>query len=164
MSSARGYSSVRTCWACELPLPLDEFGFARKGVGGRNARCKSCMKAYHRKWYAEHRERRRASNDAGDAQRRGEVRTRLVEHLLEHPCVDCGESDPMVLQFDHVRGSKRANIADMVASACAWDTIRTEIQKCEVRCANCHQRKTIRENGWYLKGAVAQAGRASRSQ
>ena len=57
-------------------------------------------------------------------------------------CIDCGESNPIVLDFDHVRGEKLYNIADMVHKAFSIETIKEEIRKCEVRCANCHRKKT----------------------
>ena len=57
-------------------------------------------------------------------------------------CVDCGESDPIVLEFDHVRGKKKRNIADMATQAYSINTIKEEIRKCCIRCANCHRRKT----------------------
>jgi transcription elongation factor Elf1 len=57
-------------------------------------------------------------------------------------CADCGESDSVILEFDHVKGEKRANIADMVHRPLCIDSIKKEIRKCEVRCANCHRRKT----------------------
>jgi len=65
---------------------------------------------------------------------------RRVKSMLD--CVDCGESDPIVLEFDHVRGEKVKNIADMVNQSYGIETIKNEIRKCEVRCANCHRRKT----------------------
>jgi hypothetical protein len=61
--------------------------------------------------------------------------------------VDCGESDPVVLDFDHVRGSKRFSIAIAVTLGYPWETLLREIEKCEVRCANCHRRKTARQMG-----------------
>ncbi len=59
------------------------------------------------------------------------------------PCVDCGESNPVVLEFDHVCGEKHHNISDMVNQSYCIDTIKKEIRKCEVRCANCHRKKTL---------------------
>ncbi len=55
------------------------------------------------------------------------------------PCVDCGCVNPVLLEFDHVRGEKEKCISDMVRGAYSIDTIQKEIDKCEVRCANCHR-------------------------
>ncbi len=68
----------------------------------------------------------------------------LNTHLESHPCVDCGESDIVVLEFDHVRGVKKYNVSNMVASGHSLRKIRAEIDKCEIRCANCHRRVTAK--------------------
>lgn len=68
----------------------------------------------------------------------------IAGYLANHPCVDCGEPDPIVLEFDHVRGEKRFNIADAVSKGVSLDTMIAEVAKCEVRCANCHRRVTYR--------------------
>jgi len=57
-------------------------------------------------------------------------------------CVDCGEENPVLLEFDHVRGKKRSNISDMSRQSYCIATIQKEIEKCEVRCANCHRQVT----------------------
>ena len=54
-------------------------------------------------------------------------------------CKDCGESNPLVLDFDHVRGKKIMCISNMVRNSYSIETIQKEIDKCEVRCANCHR-------------------------
>ena len=54
-------------------------------------------------------------------------------------CVDCGESNPLVLDFDHVRGVKFSHISDMVNRPYNINKIKEEIKKCEIRCANCHR-------------------------
>lgn len=55
------------------------------------------------------------------------------------PCADCGVSYPaVVMDFDHVRGTKEANVSQLVRRA-SWARIEAEIAKCEVVCANCHR-------------------------
>lgn len=80
-----------------------------------------------------------------NAQAREDALGKVLTFLKTHPCVDCGESDPVVLTFDHVRGTKKANVSEMLAGKCSWSTIESEIAKCEVRCANCHMRRTAQQ-------------------
>jgi hypothetical protein len=70
--------------------------------------------------------------------------------LAEHPCVDCGETDPVVLEFDHVRGKKKFNISGN-AYAKSDQELEKEIAKCEVRCRNCHVKRHHRD-GYGHKG------------
>lgn len=64
----------------------------------------------------------------------------LAEYLHQHPCVDCGETDPVVLEFDHL-GNKSFNVAYGMRAR-SWEAVLAEIEKCEVVCANCHKRRT----------------------
>jgi hypothetical protein len=48
----------------------------------------------------------------------------------------------VVLDFDHVKGEKKKAIADMVSNYYSIKTIKEEMRKCEIRCANCHRKKT----------------------
>ena len=57
----------------------------------------------------------------------------------EGECVDCGEKNYVVLDFDHVRGSKVKCISDMMRGSYGLKSIQKEIDKCEIRCANCHR-------------------------
>ena len=54
-------------------------------------------------------------------------------------CIDCGESNPIVLDFDHVNGVKLGNVSDISNGGYSIKTIQKEIDKCEVRCSNCHR-------------------------
>ena len=74
-------------------------------------------------------------------------------YLAQHPCVDCGEGDPIVLEFDHVRDAKIDSVSALVANPTALNTVVAEIEKCEVRCANCHRRKTVMTHNHY-KGRI----------
>jgi hypothetical protein len=77
-----------------------------------------------------------------------QARENLCRYLLAHPCVDCGEKDIVVLQFDH-QGGKECNVGTMVSDGTRWDRILAEIAKCEVVCANDHARRTARSFGWF---------------
>lgn len=56
------------------------------------------------------------------------------------PCADCGRIyPPYVMDFDHVRGVKAANISQMKSSL---EDIAAEIAKCDLVCANCHRERT----------------------
>ncbi len=79
---------------------------------------------------------------------------KVREYYKKHPCVDCGENDPVVLDFDHRVGEKKLrNVSNMMHWSC-WDTIKKEIDKCDVRCANCHRRKTAKERNYYVNKLV----------
>lgn len=96
---------------------------------------------YFKKWWKKnkHLHRQRVSNNR--KQRRAYLRQCRDNYLQHHPCVDCGNSDIRVLEFDHVRRTKKENIANMLQREVAWNTILKEISKCDVRCANCHRIK-----------------------
>ena len=81
-----------------------------------------------------------------------ENKRRLYTYLSSHPCVDCGQTDIRCLEFDHVRGNKSYSIATLIKRAASWSAIEAEITKCEVRCVNCHRRKTLERGKWWRFG------------
>lgn len=97
---------------------------------------------------------------AARQRRRKDRQAFLWQYLIEHPCVDCGETDPQVLEFDHVRGIKKYVITALISAGLNYERIKAEIAKCDVRCANCHRRKTYRERGSW-KHARAQESSAA---
>lgn len=118
--------TLRTCTTCHRDLPLGDYYTSR---GRPYTECKTCHKAR--------------------MCRRREAGTRAIWDWLEsHPCVDCGEADPVVLDFDHVRGEK-AGIISRMARQSNLAVVMAEVAKCEVRCANCHRRKTAETLGYY---------------
>lgn len=74
----------------------------------------------------------------------------VLEYLQTHPCTICGETDPVVLEFDHSSNYvKAANISKLINSNCSMKRLIAEIDKCQVLCANCHRRKTAKDCGSY---------------
>lgn len=88
--------------------------------------------------------------DANQAKYRKANFDRLWSLLLNSECKDCGNSNPMVLEFDHLPGSvKKFDVARAVAgSTRSWLAIQAEIDKCDVVCANCHRIRTARRGGF----------------
>jgi hypothetical protein len=108
---------------------------------GRQWKCRGCSSDHYEVHKPQYLSRVRVSNEA----RRQRAYLWLWGYLLEHPCVDCGEGDPVVLDFDHVRGVKIGDVKRMATQARSLTMITAEVEKCDVRCANCHRRKTARE-------------------
>jgi hypothetical protein len=74
---------------------------------------------------------------------------RFITHYLESaPCVDCGEADVVVLDFDHV-GVKRHGVVELAYREASIASLKREIGECEVRCANCHRRRTAIQQGHF---------------
>lgn len=81
----------------------------------------------------------------------------LWDFYVNHPCTDCGESDPRVLELDHCRGEKKiAGVSELVHNTRSLAAIQKEIEKCDVVCANCHRIRTCNSQGWYLGIQIAE--------
>jgi hypothetical protein len=123
------------------------FNVNRSKRDGRATYCTPCNRSVSRQRYEQNRDYYSA-----DAMRRKKATIqaniqRIWEYLDTHPCVDCGEPDQVVLDFDH-RGDKVRAVSGLISRGCGWSTVLKEINKCDVRCANCHRRKTAAEQGW----------------
>lgn len=105
---------------------------------------KADMAAYHRRWYASNRKKRIIQIGISNKKILSRNRAFVNSYLDQHPCVDCGEPDRIVLEFDHVRGNKSKEVSLLVNDGISIKRIAEEIEKCEVRCANCHRRVTVK--------------------
>jgi len=130
---------LKTCSKCRVPKVLSEFDKKRKG---RNSRCKSCRAGYMRQHCASNPEQYAAKR-----QRAKQAKLKYIDdYLYEHPCIDCKETDIVVLDFDHRDGDeKEFNIGEAIKVS--WTRLLAEINKCDVRCANCHRRRHARMYG-----------------
>lgn len=107
--------------------------------------------AKSRERYAANRERIKALSRERMRRNRNDIRIWILRHLKTHPCVDCGETNPVVLEFDHVRGEKDFHIGKASTYNISLRRLQAEIDKCEVRCANCHRKKTYAQAGYTHK-------------
>ncbi len=151
---------LRTCSHCKKSLDESDFNWKIKGVK-RSYHCKECSRLYLKSHYAEHTKYYLDKAHKRNIFIRKQSHEYIAEYLLSHPCIDCGELNILVLEFDH-KDNKIDNISTMIRRGMSFDKIIDEIYKCDVRCSNCHSIKTAKENNsWKLKYApVAQLDRA----
>jgi hypothetical protein len=133
-----------------LSKPLIQFPLRSREKQTRQWICLECQRAYTNGWYQRNSERRIAAAARRSQSRRKSARAWAT--VVRDTCADCGETNPLLLDFDHL-WDKRADVSYMIHSGMSWQTIETEIDKCVIRCANCHARKTAREQGSYRLGA-----------
>lgn len=73
-------------------------------------------------------------------QRRKNRRLKFIK-LLGNKCVNCGEDDPSLLQFDHQNPKKKEfDLNDIKDSN--EQLILKELKKCVLLCVECHLEKT----------------------
>ncbi|MDP1793765.1 MAG: hypothetical protein Q8K63_06465 [Acidimicrobiales bacterium] len=145
---------MKRCARCGEDKPASEFGVKNPKTGTLNSFCRPCVRANSKAHY----EANKTSYIARAKNARVGVRARnmvlVVEYLRAHPCVDCGNSDVRVLEFDHIRD--KAFDVSAKLSDYSWSTLLKEIAKCEVVCANCHRRRTARRGG-FVRSLIAEA-------
>jgi hypothetical protein len=139
----------KQCCTCRESLPHAAFSRRAASRDGLQPRCKKCW----RDWYAVNKTQHIAAVRERAALRIAENRRRLKEYLRSHPCVDCGQADLRVLDFDHRdRAEKRGEISRLIY-AVNWKRLQLEIALCDVRCSNCHRRRTAQQLGYWSAAA-----------
>lgn len=138
------------CATCKLIKP--KFGFNKNKIrkDGFNNICRECSNSRSKKYYSDNTKHHKKVISVRNKKIISENRDKLIKYLLSQKCVDCGESNIIVLDFDHKDDvNKIANISKLIYGGCSWDKIKTEMNKCDIRCANCHRIRTSKQQGWY---------------
>ena len=131
---------MKVCNKCQKEKQLSDFRQWR-------AVCRICENESSKQYYKENKKSININKISKNKERYQEKRKYLVEYLREHPCVDCGEKRVACLEFDHVRGEKVDKISSIINRG--WRSLLTEIEKCDIRCANCHAIVTAKRAGWW---------------
>lgn len=163
---------TKTCTKCNIEKPIEEFKQKnRKLVGGvvkvTLSSCKKCYKKHYTGKYPKTintpRQPKTPKYSKEEAQAKAKLvqkkqtskrverhRMYLYEYLSVRSCVDCGCSNWIVLEFDHLpQYEKFCNISEMHQKSLT--RIKAEIEKCEVVCSNCHTIRSFKRSGaWRL--------------
>jgi hypothetical protein len=151
---------MKYCPRCCREKPKIEFFKNKSKKDGLSGWCKICStednlewrklhkkkaRSYSRKTYSKYKEKYKIRHRKWYQLKYQEIKDKLNQYLSNHPCVDCGNTDFRVLEFDHVRGIKQYEISEL-KTRLNWNNLLQEIKKCDVRCANCHRIKHYEES------------------
>ena len=137
---------MKQCATCGEFKNESEYNWRNKLLGKRWGTCRDCQSEQKKKWCENNRERHVANMYEQRLSKQDVGREYIWNHLSTHPCVDCGQSYPAVLEFHHVRGVKRKEVTRLVRDGYSIKTIQKEIDKCDVVCANCHKLRTYKDS------------------
>lgn len=93
---------TRVCARCHGEQPIEAFPIKIKARGTRRSYCLPCCREYGKEDYRRNKPSYLAKNVTARVRQRQSNRDVAYEYLVIHPCVDRGEPDPVVLDFDHV--------------------------------------------------------------
>ena len=110
---------------------------------------KKKQQSYSAKHYADNKEHKLQQVRLNNKKYKLRNRQYAFDYLASHPC-ECGESDPIVLEFDHNDPSeKKSSVSKLAKGSGSLESLKKEISKCTIRCANCHKKRTALQFGWY---------------
>ena len=139
---------MKICIKCKEKRKEDDFCFRNKNKGIRQNTCKICTRKGIRGHYHRNQDYYLTKAKIRNKKNRIVIQEYILDYLKSHPCIDCSETDPVVLEFDHIEDKKK-EIGYLLSGGFPLNTIKREITKCVVRCANCHRRKTAKDFNWY---------------
>ena len=141
---------MKKCSRCKREKPIEEFNFKIKATGLRQLQCKECTRLLIKNHYNTNKQYYLLKTKNRNKKLRDEINSFIQQYLSKNPCVDCTESDITVLEFDHNgKIPKLKAVSSLIRARSSLEKIKEEISKCEVRCANCHRRKTAKDFNWF---------------
>jgi hypothetical protein len=127
---------MQTCSKCGEYKSDAELSWCWRALNIRQKVCKQGRKIENAQWYERHGPEYRQKVMVNTANKRKKSRSFIRSLLTRNKCKDCGETDPNVLEFDHVTGKKFKDISKMVAQGYSIAAIEKEVMKIEIACAN----------------------------
>jgi hypothetical protein len=141
---------MKKCTTCHVDKTEEEFNKNKIKFDGLNNICRDCSNERSKKYYQDNKEKHKKVIYERNKRAILVNRQKIFDYYKLNPCIDCGETDPIVLEFDHKDDvDKKDNVSNLVSNGSSWKMIEKEIEKCDVRCANCHRKRTAIQFGWY---------------
>jgi hypothetical protein len=144
--------NIQICRKCNKEKSLDDFYRDYRSLSHRSV-CKACHLEAERKWRSTHREQHNAGAmkwakanpekikeiNQRNYVKQNEKRDAIKEAVLtDHPCIVCGETDQILLDFHHLDPSVKEYA--VASHSLTWRAMLREIAKCVVLCCRCHRK------------------------
>lgn len=137
---------MKVCISCNIEKSLEDFGKLKRNKDGLQSKCKDCKREYDNLFHNNRSEEQKIKKYIGQRKRVKEAAEFLSNYLDDKCCKHCGDSRKVVLEFHHLK-DKNFNLSEY--SGRSIETIKKEIEKCDILCANCHRVVTAEERGFY---------------
>ena len=111
---------TKICTKCKCEKDGLSFSQRKKAKDGLALWCRDCFKSYWEKRYYENHGLYRNSHNTSREKLREQYARRVFEYLENHPCVNCGESDPIVLEFDHRDRNDKIESVSVMTRNSSW--------------------------------------------
>lgn len=136
---------TKKCYRCYEVCKLSDFPVRR---GRPIGVCVECYRTHYGD--PDIIEQKRISNEKAAYKRKQKINEKLILERLKEGCMDCGEKNYIVLEFDHREPSTKKHAISSMKGGATKPLVK-ELQKCDVVCANCHRIRTAKMFGnWRL--------------
>ena len=132
---------MKKCGKCNIEKELREFNKNKARKDGLQSYCRPCDRERALRYFNENHSK--VVPKILEARKERVKRNRLFVNKY------CNITDIRVFEFDHVKGTKLENISQLIAHGASIKRLTDEIEKCVVRCGNCHKIKTALQFNYY---------------
>jgi len=138
---------MKTCSKCKTQKDDQYFSKRSESKDGLKPQCKDCDRIYSQNMDPEKRNKR---HNISRKKRIRKLQLKILEFLATQKCSHCSETDPVVMEFDHLNPTtKEISVSEAIDRCFSWKRVKAEIDKCQILCANCHRRKTAKDFNFY---------------
>lgn len=128
---------TKVCSKCKEEKTITEFNKNKTKKDGYQSYCRDCSNGKLKEHYEKNKDSYANKRDT----RREMLREFINSIKIESSCKHCGEDDIACLDFHHTDDiSKEFNVGEAINRGLNIDRIKSEINKCEILCSNCHRK------------------------
>ena len=130
---------MKVCSECKQNKPLECFSKNANKKDLLSSHCKECHKILRRNHYLKNKDK-----ILSQVKKNKKNFFEWYKSLKNSPCKDCGVSYPhYVMEFDHLY-NKKFQLSYASKENYSKKKVLSEIEKCELVCANCHRARTFK--------------------